>query len=285
LGNLGEVKVNLISFARLCPFRLKLCAARAEKGLGALRRSQVAPATGNSRWTPEPGRSHQSKGISMERRHLGIALLVIASVSQAALADFGGLAIAGRTGTLGFGGELMVNFLPNINGRAGITFFPLSLSGRISDVDYNFDLRMLTFPLTLDWYPFKGSFHVSGGIIVNETKVGLDTRSNASLTLGGTTYSASQLGQVSGDATYNRIAPYVGIGWGNAFGKEKRWGILSDLGVAFIGSPHVSVTATGPIATDPTFQTNLTHEEEDIRHEFGRLQIYPVISASLFYRF
>jgi hypothetical protein len=221
----------------------------------------------------------------MERRHLCTALLILASISQVASADFGGLAIAGRSGTLGFGGELMANFLPDINGRFGVTFFPLNLSGRISDVDYNFDLRMLTFPLTLDWYPFKGSFHVSGGIIINETKVGLDTRSSASLTIGGTTYSASQLGQVSGDATYNPIAPYVGIGWGNAFGKEKRWGILSDLGVAFIGSPHVSISATGPISSDPTFQRNLAQEQEDIRHEFGRLRFYPVISASLFYRF
>jgi hypothetical protein len=77
----------------------------------------------------------------------------------------------------------------------------------------------------------------------------------------------------------------VGIGWGNAFGKEKRCGILSDLGVAFIGRPHVSIAATGPIATDPTFQSNLNQEEDDVRHELSRIRFYPVISVSLFFRF
>jgi hypothetical protein len=221
----------------------------------------------------------------MERRHLCIALLVLASLSSAASADFGGLAIAGRAGSLGFGGELMMNFLPELNGRFGATFFPLSVDGEIGDVNYGFDLRVMTFPLTMDWYPFKNGFHLSGGLIFNQTKMDLDTGSSASLTIGGNTYSAADLGTVHGKTTFHHLAPYVGIGWGNAFGKDGHWGILSDLGVAFLGRPHVALTATGPIAADPTFMSDLAQEAKDVEDDLSILRFYPVFSISLFYRF
>jgi hypothetical protein len=222
----------------------------------------------------------------MERRHLGIALLVIASISQAASADFGGLAIAGRSGTLGFGGELMVNILPTINGRFGVTYFPLGVGGEIGDVNYDFDLRVLTFPLTMDWYPFKNGFHISGGAIFNQTTIEVDTGSTVSVTINDHQYSASEFGTIHGEASFQPVAPYVGIGWGNAFGKEKRWGILTDLGVAFLGRPSVSLTPTGQAAlSDAAFMADLAREQKDLEDDLSILKFYPVLSASLFFRF
>jgi hypothetical protein len=222
----------------------------------------------------------------MERRHLLIALVVIASINQVAWADFGGLAIAGRGGTLGLGGELIVNFLPVVNGRFGVTYLPLSVGGEIGEVSYDFDLRVLTFPLTLDWYPFKNGFHLSGGLIFNQTEMDLDTGSTASVTFNGHEYSASEFGTIHGDANFQRLAPYVGMGWGNAFGREKRWGILSDLGVAFLGRPRVSLSPTGQAAlSDPDFMADLAQEQADIEDDLSILRFYPVLSISLFYRF
>jgi len=221
----------------------------------------------------------------MERRHLGIALLVIATLSQTAPADFGELALAGRAGTLGFGGELMINLLPTVNGRFGATYLPLGVGGDFGDINYDFNLRVLTFPLTIDWYPFKGGFHLSGGAIFNQTRMDLDAGSNASITLGGHTYSADEVGRLHGRARFNRVAPYVGLGWGNAFGREKRWGILTDLGVAFLGQPHVALSATGPIATDPTFTSDLAQQRREVEDDLSILRFYPVASISLFFRF
>lgn len=221
----------------------------------------------------------------MERRDLGVALFALAVLSSAARADFGEVALAGRAGTLGFGGELMVNFLPTVNGRAGATYFPLNVGGNFGDVNYDFDLRVLTFPLTLDWYPFRGGFHLSGGLIFNQSKMGLDTTSNSSITINGHTYTASEYGAIHGDARFARLAPYIGIGWGNAFGKEGRWGILTDLGVAFLGQPHATLSATGPIAADPTFRSDLAQQQHDIEDDLSILKFYPVASISLFFRF
>ncbi len=221
----------------------------------------------------------------MERRHLCIALLLITSFRTAVSADFGRLALAGRAGSLGLGGELMMNFLPDINGRPEATYFPPAVRGEIGDVNYNFNLRVMTFPLTMDWYPFHNGLHLSGGLIFNQSKMDLDTGSSASVTIGGTTYSAAELATVRGRATFHRFAPYVGIGWGNAFDKEGRLGVVTDLGVAFLGRPHVSLTATGPIATEPGVMGDLVEEEQDVEDDLSMLRFYPVFSISLFYRF
>jgi hypothetical protein len=221
----------------------------------------------------------------MKRRYLCTALLALAALRPVASAAPGDFAIARRAGSPGSGGELRANPLPDINGRFGVTFLPLSLDTEIGDIDFGFGLRVLTMPLTLDWRPFHGNLHLSGGLIFNQTNMDLDSRSAAALTIGGHSYSASDLGIVHGDVSFKHLAPYAGIGWGDAFGPDRHWGILTDLGVAFLGRPHVALAATGPIASDPGFTTNLNQEERDIEHDLGIPRCYPVFSISLFYRF
>jgi hypothetical protein len=221
----------------------------------------------------------------MERWHLGIALLLVGSLGRAATAEFAGPVLAGRSASPAFGGEPAVDVLPDLNRRLGVTFFPLSARGRLGDVRYDFDIDVQTFPLAMDWSLFQNSFHVNAGLIVNRTEVDVGTRSTPFVTIGGNTYAASDLGTVRGDVRFNRLAPYLGLGWGNTFGKDKRWGIFSDLGVAVLGWPKVALSATGPIASDPTFQSDLAREARELEEELRLLRFYPVFSISLSYRF
>jgi hypothetical protein len=87
---------------------------------------------------------------------------------------------------------------------------------------------------------------------------------------------------LKGEVDFRPVAPYIGIGWGNALGKEERWGILTDLGIAFTGLPDIELSATGP---DPTIQAEIAKEERDIQDELDAFKFYPVLSISLFYRF
>lgn len=223
--------------------------------------------------------------MMMNRYRFRAALLLAVCMTQLLWADTGGLAISGRTGTLGFGADLTANVLSDVNCRFGFTWLDLDLDGEVSDVDYDFDLDMLTFPLLVDWYPFDNNFHVSGGIIVNDTDVDLDGQLDGTLTIGDTVYTGAEIGTLSGDLSFNNIAPYIGIGWGNAFGKDKRWGFLSDFGVAFIGSPDVSLSATGTLASDPGFLPDLAREEDEVEDDISDFKIYPVLTLSLFFRF
>jgi len=213
-----------------------------------------------------------------------VPLLIISTIPNASV-QAQRFAIAGRGGTLGLGGDLIVNVLPDLNGRFGAAFFDLSLNPEIDGIEYDFDLNLRTFPLSADWYPFDDSFHITAGIVINDTDTGLDARSNQNIMIGDHIYGAAELGTVRGDVSFNHVAPYIGIGWGNAFGREKRWGFMTDLGVAFIGSPEVSLSASGPIAGDPIFEDDIKQEEQDVEDDLEDFKIYPVLSLSLFFRF
>ncbi len=175
----------------------------------------------------------------------------------------------------------MGNSLPESKGRFDITFLPR----RIGGINCDFDLKGITFPLTLNWYPVHDGFHFSGGLIFNQAHGDLDTGSSASLMIGGHTYSADELGMVHGAVRFPCLAPYVGIGWGHAFGLGGRWGLVGDLGVAFLGRPKVSLRAAGPIASDARFMGDLAQEEREVQDDLNILRFYPVFSISLFYRF
>lgn len=221
----------------------------------------------------------------MRKEAILVVAVILMATPLALQAQPERLAIAGRSGTLGLGGELVVKVSSDANVRAGVGYMNLGIGGGIADIDYDFSLDMLNFPITIDWYPFKNKFHVSAGIVLNETEIGLDAKYSGSLQIGDTTYTAGQIGTLSGDISFDQVAPYVGIGWGNAFGEGKRWGFVSDLGVAFTGSPNVALSATGSLANDPAFRTNLAREEADIQGDINRYKFYPVFSTSLYFRF
>jgi len=217
------------------------------------------------------------------KRHLCLtALAIVLCTSLAAQAAFDGVAISGRTGSLGFGGDLTINILDDLNARVGVGLFGLDLDGEISDIDYDFELDLLTYPIMLDWYPFQNDFHLSGGVIINETEVGLDAKydGDTTINIGGTDYTASAVGTLSGDLSWDRVAPYIGIGWGNAFGQNRRWGFMTDLGVAYTGSPEVALAATGIVASD-----DLASEEQQLEDDIEDYRFYPVFTLCLYFRF
>ena len=55
-------------------------------------------------------------------------------------------------------------------------------------------------------------------------------------------------------------------------------GFFLDAGVAFHGTPEVELSATGPIASDPTFQSDLRLEESDIDDDASSVKVYLVLS-------
>ncbi len=221
----------------------------------------------------------------MNRRIIVAALTTVLLAALPLSADPGRLAIAGRAGTLGLGGDVMINILPDLNLRLGVGALDLDYDDEFSDVDYDFELDLLTFPVTLDWYPFDDKFYVSAGVVFNETDVTLDASYSGTVDIGGTTYTAAEVGVLSGGLGFENVAPYIGIGWGNAFGRSRRWGFLADLGVAFTGSPDVALSATGTLAADPTFRANLERERADIEEDLEDFKIYPVLSMNLYFRF
>jgi hypothetical protein len=222
---------------------------------------------------------------NVKRSLLAIMIFLTAGASSA-VADTGNIGVAVKGGTLGYGGEVTVGITSAINARAGYNTFSYDGNTNESDVDYNYGLKLQTIPILLDWHPSEnGGFRLSSGIIINNNKVTATGSSQGVYTIGDVNYNSAQIGTLTGTVDFKKTAPYFGIGWGNAVGKDNGISITFDLGVMFQGTPNVSLAASGPIANDPTFQNELSKEIADIQDSTDKIKYYPVLSLGLAYKF
>lgn len=224
----------------------------------------------------------------MRHRTMCVVLVAIAttlSLTGLAGAAFEDWAIGAKAGTLGIGGELTTNLAPDVHLRAGVQGLGFDFEAEFDDIDYDVDVDLLNPMLVLDWYPFSGSFRVSAGVVFNNSDITLDATSSQPIEIGGSTYDPADLGSIRGESDFDAIAPYIGIGFGNPFSSDGRWGFRTDAGIAFIGSPNVTLRATGPFANDPALLADLALEEEEIEDDLDVVRLYPVLSFTLYYRF
>lgn len=115
---------------------------------------------------------------------------------------------------------------------------------------YNHNGKQRLLNLMADWYPDTDSeYRFTFGLgYNNETDdfIGLE-QITGGYNLGGTNYSAAQVGTLSGTTKYKGLAPYFGWGWGNPLKKENHWGFNIDMGLLYQGVPDITLTATGTV--------------------------------------
>jgi hypothetical protein len=192
----------------------------------------------------------------------------------------------------------------------------------------HFDLKLRSTSFLFDWHPFGGSFRTSIGILINSHRLRADALptqvfhvddialseiiADSRIDLPDTLLSdieqiairrvlnaADANGNISaralltarGRVRFNSLAPYLGIGWGNATRGERRLYYSFDLGVVFHGSPDVDLDVQGIIAdvaseeASPELRTFLANEEKKLEDELEDLDLFPVVSFGLSYRF
>lgn len=190
----------------------------------------------------------------------------------------------GLTGsTLGAGLEVTTNLTDNLNVRGLVSGFNYSKSLTESDIQYDADLKLMGGGLILDYYPFERGLRLSVGGIYNGTKLNVTGKpTGTSYTINGTTYTAAQVGTLTGSIEYKKLMPYAGIGFANPM-KGSPFTFGFDAGAMF-GSPSTSLTATGAIS-DPTLANDIAEERKQLEDTAGDIKAYPFINFSLSYRF
>ncbi len=222
----------------------------------------------------------------MKSKPNSILLLSLSSLLAlgSGCAETGGVAIGGKAGTLGYGGELTAKIRSDLNARVGINTLDLDFDGDIADIDYDLDLGLDSFTALVDWFAFNGPLRITGGVIFMNND--LDLRASGSAGelegIGDGTYDWAGVGTLSGRVSIDNAAPYIGIGWGNILDKSKRWGFYSDFGIAFTDSPDVKLSSS---ATVPGLPADLLRERRDIEDDLRSFKYYPVLSAGFFIRF
>jgi hypothetical protein len=229
-------------------------------------------------------------GATRKRRlllpSLAVAFLTLSAESSPVAAE--GFALGARAGTPGLGVEMTIGLTPYVNVRGGFNVFGYSKTGDRQNVEYSADLKLRTFTGLLDLHPTQGAFRLTGGFFYNKNRIeGLAT-STTTIEINDTVYTASQVKPLTATVRAERnVAPYVGIGFGNAVGSDNRLTFAFDLGVMFQGTPRVELESTGLLAPTASFQADLAQLEADLNADLDKkyLKYYPVFSIGFAYQF
>lgn len=224
-------------------------------------------------------------------KKIAVAAMMMGSLVVAAGAQARDVGAELNLGTTGLGVHFVTPIADAVNGRVGFNAFNYNYSTSASNVNYDFKLKAQTVDLLADWYPMQGSFHVTGGLIINGNKLKLRAKpdGNQSYTLNGHVYTTQQAGAVVGKADFRSTAPYLGIGFGNVMTNAAGgWGFTSDFGVIFQGSPNTTLTNEGCTADAQTcarLASDLVAENAQLRDKVKSFNLYPVLRVGVSYRF
>ena len=194
-----------------------------------------------------------------------------------------GFRIAPRISTLGGGLEFAKGLTPSFGLRGGFNYFTYGYDATESDVEYNLDLELKSLGLFADWHPFKGSFRLSGGFLINGNGIeGKAKPTTANFDIGDGSYA---LNSASLEISYDTFAPYFGLGWDTTFGDKDNWGFCFDLGLVYSGSPEASLIVDPTAGMTAALTADVKKEEADLQESLDDFEWWPVLSAGLVYQF
>lgn len=222
----------------------------------------------------------------MKKSLAALAILAAATAAHAQQPE-----LHGDVGTTGVGFHATMPLNDNMNARLGLGYLGYSYKGSTSDMDYRLKLKANTYDALLDWYPSKDSgFRFTAGLAFNGNKIQARGEPDAggNFNIGGNTYSAATAGAVKGKVSFNKIAPYLGVGWGRGAEKEQGWSFSTDVGVLFQGNARTSLSSSGcsaGAAVCSQLSADLARENRELRKEADRFRLYPVVRIGVSYKF
>ena len=222
------------------------------------------------------------ESIMINRLTIIIVSTVIATTAQNAAA---GIGVTPKIGTLGYGADVTVSLIPQLNARAGFNTFSYEYTHSEEDGsgDLTAKIDFQNIPLLLDWHPTAGAFRISAGVVVNNNKVLLSANPGDSVDFNDIGYVVES---ASGEASFKQMSPYLGIGTGNAADTGSRVHFAADFGVMFQGSPKIDLSAA---AANPALQSELDNsvkaEQKKLEDDTSAFTIYPVIALGISFTF
>ncbi len=217
---------------------------------------------------------------------LGV-VTVAAGMSPRPLGAMQDIAIAGRAGTLGLGAEvvLIANDWISLRGGAGLVGFDADITS-VSGLEDN---RTGTLAVPKSVYTFgadiaMGNFRIGGGMLYKEhdPTYAITLGSGAEIDIGANTYTEPEVTQLTTTLVSEPWAPYLLLGFGQH--TTRGVGIFLDVGVAFLDSSDLRMSATGDRAVldSRRFREDLRAEERSALEDAGDLKNYwPILNLGL----
>jgi len=207
-------------------------------------------------------------------------LFVLSAATAHADNNFG---VGVKAGTLGIGIEGTWRPLPYLDVRLGMTRYSYDDNGSQAGVNYDATLDLDTYHVTGNFRFPLSPFRITGGLYSNGNEVQMQSVDSQTFNIGGTSFTAAEVGTLQATTSFSGTSPYVGVGYDfSAFNKV---GVNIDLGVLWQGEPSVSVAADGLLANDPTFLQALETERMELEDEMSDYKAWPVVSIGFVYNF
>jgi len=212
-----------------------------------------------------------------------VVLLTLCSVQ---VANASGVATTVKLGTLGYGADVTFDMTELYNFRVGFNMF--SYEPDIGDdeedgpEDIQLEMDWQTIAASLDLHPWENGFRFTAGLIINNNEIVLTADAGEEVEINDRSY---RIADLQGSVTFDQLAPYLGIGFGNAIDEDGRWSFAMDFGVMFQGSPEVDITAHVLGGSQTELDAALEEEEKEIEDDISGLNMYPVLSFGVSFRF
>lgn len=226
-----------------------------------------------------------------------IAGLALIATTSAQAYDIG---VGVKAGTLGTGVDFSVALTPTINARLALTSgsadfdetLDINDDNNTATIDSNINLDFGTAALLLDWYVFDGTFHITGGMMKNNSTIDLvGTITSTTVEFDGEPYNVSDFveptmtGQIN---MGNSFQPYLGIGWGRKADNNPGLSLSVELGVLLM-DPDVDLTAptvkAGSGINQADIDADVDAAESTANDDLSALEAWPVLSIGLNYAF
>jgi hypothetical protein len=219
------------------------------------------------------------------------------------ISPFSTVGVGIKASTLGAGIDFAVPVTHRSNVRIGVNGLNYNRTFDKDDITYKGKLALRSVQMTYDIFPFAGSFHLSPGMLLyNGTKVTADASvaGGKSFDLGDDTFVSSSTDPITGTGNLKirKAAPMFLFGFGNLVPRKhsRHFTASIEAGVVFQGTPKIGLNFSGsgcdstglncsPVASDPTFQTQLVNEQNKLNRDVEPFKYYPVISFGFGYRF
>ncbi len=223
---------------------------------------------------------------------LTAVLALGASCANASSDSFTNDAVGVKVGTLGVGVEYVTNITKNLDLKIGVNGLNYTTDSDAeagsADIAYTADVKLLSAAIGVDYHPFDNGFTVGAAVMYNGNEAEFGGTADGSVEIGGTVYSANDIGQINGDVTFNDFAPYVGIGYSNMT-RSEGFHFTADLGLMYQGSAKLNYTIECSDSLAPAecaqLQLDVANEASDIEDELAKYKVYPVASSGVGYKF
>ena len=135
----------------------------------------------------------------------------------------------------------------------------------------------------IDWHPIAhGPLYLTAGLYSNGNKINAVANPAGTVNIGGLPFTQAEVGNLYAHGKFKSTAPYLGIGG--------RWGagpvdFTLEAGAYFQGKANVTLTNDGIFASNPTFQTQLEIERQDLQRNLNDFSTYPVVALGVGYHF